>query len=161
MSIRPALAQIGVLSLFWLMLVNEFSLGQLCLGLALAAIAWRVCRPLRPPGPRVQRLRPVLVLAAQFVRDVVTANVTVARVLLTPRMPLHPHVVRVPLVIDEPKAIVLLASIVALTPDTVVIEIDFAEPALVVHVLVARGSDSAVHAIKTRYEPRIKEIFGC
>lgn len=147
--------------LFWLLVVNEVSAGQVALGAVLGTgMLWVRARfgaaalPLRRPGVGLQ-------LAALFLMDIVVANLAVARAVLAPSLPIRPRFVRVPLDLREPNAAALLAGMVTLTPGTVSVDLDLDAWVLTVHALLAEDEAAAVDAIKHRYEARIKEMFQC
>ena len=93
--------------------------------------------------------------------DIVTANVAVARRVLGPMSRLQPGFIEVPLDLVHPDAIALLASIIAITPGTVVADIDTARVRIRVHVLDLADPAALVSEIKDRYERPLKEIFRC
>jgi multicomponent K+:H+ antiporter subunit E len=150
-----------LLALFWLLLVNELSVAQGVLGLALGAAVAAATAVLRAPRLRVHRPGAALQLLAVFMYDIVVANLAVARAALSPRMPIRPQFVHVPLDIEEPGAAALLAAMVTLTPGTVSVDLDLRRRILRVHGLLVDDEARAAATIKTRYEARIREIFQC
>jgi multicomponent K+:H+ antiporter subunit E len=147
--------------LVWLGLNEGPGLLHVVSGVALAvAVPWLV-------GPllddRVSLHRPALVLhlAGLVVWDIVVANVAVARRVLGRLSRLRPAFVPVPVDLAHPDAVALLASIIAITPGTVVIDIDDARTRILIHVLDVDDPSQLVAQIKQRYEQRLKEIFGC
>jgi multicomponent K+:H+ antiporter subunit E len=61
----------------------------------------------------------------------------------------------------HPDAVALFASIIAITPGTVVADVDDARTRILVHVLDLEDPEQLVAEIKHRYERPLKEIFGC
>lgn len=162
MTVRAAVGWVIALLVFWVLLVNEISAGQLLMGALLAGAVTFFARTsigAEPLPPR--RLGAAVRLAMLFAYDIVAANVAVARAVLSPRLPIAPRLVRVPLDIGEPKAIALLAAMVTLTPGTVSVGIDATSRTLDVHVLLAADPEAVARDIKSRYEARIREIFQC
>ena len=157
----PSLTMSVLLAIFWLLLVDELSAGQIALailfGLVLPPVTWRF-RAVRPP---VRRLSVAVALLGIFLYDLVMANLTVARAVLGSMSRIRPRLVHVPLDLTEPAAIALLGGLVSLTPGTVVIDIDMAGGVLTIHSLLVGDDATLARDIKTRYESRIKEIFGC
>lgn len=91
--------------------------------------------------------------------DIVVANLVVARLILGPQDRLRPVYVEVPLDLEQPLAISLLASIVTMTPGTVSSDLSDDRRRLLVHVLDTRDPDALVAQIKSRYEAPLAEIF--
>jgi multicomponent K+:H+ antiporter subunit E len=157
----PAPATSAVLALFWLVLVENPSPGQIVLALALGIVVPVFTDRFRATRPRLRRLDAALSLAAVFLYDLVVANLAVARAVLGRMSRVQPQFVRVPLEISDPAATTFLAGLVTLTPGTVSVAIDPSARELTVHMLLATDAQEAARQIKTRYEARIREIFGC
>ena len=146
---------------FWLVLVNEFSLAQGVLGLALGVLLPLVGVRFAAEARPVARWGKALQLAGLFAYDVVVSNLTVAAYVLGIKGPVKPAFVEVRLDIKDAGAVALLAGMVTLTPGTVSVDIDRARGVLLVHALVAHDPEQIARAIKSRYESRLKEIFRC
>ena len=146
---------------FWLVLVNDVSLGQGLLGLALGVSLPVLTARFSAEGRPISRWAGALRLAGLFAYDVVVANLAVATYVLGVRGPVKPGFVEVRLDIRDAGVIALLAAMVTLTPGTVSVDIDRARGVLLVHALVADDPEQIAREIKTRYESRLKEIFRC
>ena len=110
---------------------------------------------------KIRRPGVALRLAAVVLWDIVVANLAVARRVLGPFGRLRPGFIEVPLDLAHPDAVALLASIIAITPGTVVADVDDARTRILVHVLDLDDPRQLVAEIKHRYERPLKEIFGC
>jgi multicomponent K+:H+ antiporter subunit E len=150
-----------LLALFWLLLVNELSLAQAVLGLLLGAAVAAATYAAVAGLPPLRRPIVALRLLAVFAYDIAVANLAVARAALSPRLPIRPRFVRVPLDVREPVPAALLAGMVTLTPGTVSVDLDLDAGVLVVHGLLVDDEARMAAGIKTRYEARLKEIFAC
>jgi multicomponent K+:H+ antiporter subunit E len=157
----PSLRASLLLALVWLLLVNELSAGQIVLGVLLGLMLPLLTLRFRATRPPVRRLRVAVTLLGVFLYDLVVANLAVARAVLGSMSHVRPRLVQVPLDMTEPAAIALLGGLVSLTPGTVLIDIDLRRGVLRIHVLLAGDDAAFARDIKTRYESRIKEIFGC
>jgi multicomponent K+:H+ antiporter subunit E len=109
----------------------------------------------------IRRPRVALLLAAVVLWDIIVANLAVARRILGPLARLKPGFIEVPLDLGHPDAVALLASIIAITPGTVVADIDDERTRILVHVLDLNDAAQLIEEIKHRYERPLKEIFGC
>lgn len=149
-----------LLLLVWLMLQNGVSAGGVVLGAALAVaipLATASYWPGHPGGVAPGKLARYLLLVLW---DIVTANVVVARIVLTrPNRTLRPAFLTVPLALRSPESITLLAGTITMTPGTVSCELSADGRALLVHVLDAPDPDAVRDDIKARYESRLLEVF--
>ena len=142
----------------WLAL-NGGSAAQAALGLVLALAIPLLAAPLRPASGHRLRGLPALKLLVRLLRDVIVANVRVARLVLGRMDALRPAFVTVPLELRTEQAVTLLARIVTITPGTATLGIDRKRRCLLVHVLHTEQPEDVVMDIKTRYERLLLEIF--
>ncbi|OUR67558.1 Na+/H+ antiporter subunit E [Marinomonas sp. 42_23_T18] len=145
----------------WLLLNNSLSAGHLLLATILAIIIpWGV-NSMTTDRPRIQK--PMLAISYLFLvlRDILSANFTVALLVIGPVKKLNPGFIAVPLDITSELGITLLASTVSLTPGTVSADISEDQKWLYIHALHLESSEALIAEIKSRYEAPLKEIFGC
>ena len=146
----------------WLGLHSSLAPLHLAGGVLLAVLVPLLLnRSLGRPGHGSRRPWVAIRLAGVVLWDIVVANLAVARRVLGPMSRLRPGFIEVPLDLAHPDAVALLASIIAITPGTVVADIDEARTRILVHVLDLDDPGALVAEIKHRYERPLKEIFGC
>jgi multicomponent Na+:H+ antiporter subunit E len=129
--VRPA-----ILFTFWLLLSGHFELHFLVVGIASSLLATgmtnKLMRPARPgdfaPVPVSGRwLARTLVRFAAYVPylvwQIVKSNLSVAYVVLHPRMPISPRLVEFETSLAMEPAQVLLAQSITLTPGTVTVDV--------------------------------------
>lgn len=155
-----------VLALLWLSLNGSASPGHVALALTLGfGIPW-LLRGLWPaPAPRFRRpllaLWKSLAFAALVAWDVLTANLQVARAVLSPIRRLRPGFATVPIELDDPRAIAVFAHAITLTPGTLTVDVAEDRRSLTIHALDLPDPEATVRGIRERYERRIREIFAC
>lgn len=149
------------LALLWLLFNQSLTVGHVLLGVALGMVIGRAVQATVPALPRIRAPMKALLYVGLVLRDILVANVEVARLVLSPLARLRPRIVVVPLDVDQPVVASLLAATVTLTPGTVSVDLDLAARELTVHALDAEDDAAVIEAIKSRYERRLKEIFGC
>ena len=161
---RPGWLAHPVLSLLigasWLLLQQSVSAANLLFALLLALAVPRVVHPFLGTGLRLKRPLLALRFAGVVLWDIVVANLTVARLVLSPVSRPEPAWVRVPIGLTDPTAISLLASIVTTTPGTVSCVVDEEKRELVVHALDCRDPQALIDDIRRRYEAPLKEMLG-
>lgn len=143
------------------MLGNALTLNAVVLGAILGLAIPPLTAAFWPNRPE---MRNPLKLAAYFllvVWDIVIANVTVAKIILTvPNAQLASHYITLPLTLRSPEGISLFAGTITMTPGTVSCEISADGRALLVHALHAPDPDAARDEMLNRYEARLLEIFA-
>ena len=145
----------------WTALVNQLSLGHLLIGID--ARAWS-SRGSRAPIGRIARssggLMRILEYALVVLWDIIVSNVQVAYLVLFRRgASLRSQFVTVPLDLETPEAITVLAGTITMTPGTVSADLAADGSAILVHCLETSDPEATARQIKSRYERRLKEIF--
>lgn len=149
------------LALMWVMLQADFTLGQLALGYLVAAgVVW-ACSNFAVEQVTLRRPGVVLRLAWEFLREVVVANLQVARIILHPRLPIRPAFIVVPLDLHDDLQITTLANMITLTPGTLTVDVAPDRSALYVHCLAADDADAVRAQIKRQFEAPLAEAVTC
>jgi multicomponent K+:H+ antiporter subunit E len=148
-----------VLALMWPMLNQSWSLGQCLLGLLLAVVVPWFTEALSDGRARLRRPGLALRLACVVLKDIVTSNLAVARLILGREVAIRPAFVWLPLTITEPHGIVTLAVIVTMTPGTLSADLSADRRHLLIHALNVADEAALIDDIKARYEAPLMEIF--
>jgi len=155
----PSLPLTAAVFALWLMLMADFSPGQVVLAAVLAIVLPLAASLLRPKRARFGSLVAMVRLAATVLLDIVISNIEVARRILGPQSALKPAFIWLPLDVTSIHAITALASIITLTPGTVSAELAEDRRHLLVHCFNLDDEQRAIARIKQRYEAPLKEIF--
>jgi multicomponent K+:H+ antiporter subunit E len=148
------------LTVVWLMLLNDLSLGGLLFGLLLGIVVPQITAAFWPQRPRVRRPLKIVEYILVVLWDIVLANINVAYIVVfKTNKELRPHFISIPLEIYSPEAITVLAGTITMTPGTVSADLSADGRALLVHCLDTGDPEGEVAGIKQRYESRLKEIF--
>lgn len=144
----------------WLALVNKVTLGNLILGTALGIIIPVMTAAYWPDRPVLRRPFKIIEYVIVVIWDIIVANVEVALIILFKReAKISSHWIVVPLELNSPEAITVLAGTITMTPGTVSAMLASDGTSILVHCLHSDDPDSVRDQIKSRYEDRLKEIF--
>src|SRR5690606_38785210 len=147
--------------LLWLLLMNDVSAGHIVLGGLLAwAIPW-LTQSFWPEEMTVRKPLVSLKFVLTVLLDIVVANWSVARLILSPAGRLKPAFMVLPLDVKEDFTITLLANTISMTPGTVSTDLSADRKTLLLHALHVEDIDAALADITRRYEAPLKEIFEC
>jgi multicomponent K+:H+ antiporter subunit E len=147
------------LLVLWLLLNNSLSAGQLLLGSLLAVLIPRLTAAFWPESVRIRRPAVLLRFVGIVLWDILVANFIVARRILGPVEALQPGFMRIPLDVQSPLAISLLANTISLTPGTVSCDVSPDRRFLLVHALHVTDVEAEIRQIKSRYERPLQEVF--
>lgn len=147
------------LLLMWLLL-NDFTLGHLVLGSFVAIFGGWAMASLRPDKPKMKKwyLLPKLFLIV-FV-DIIRSNAAVALLMLSgKRRKQTSGFITVPLEIEHPTALAIMAVILTSTPGSAWLAYDERRKTVLIHVLDLIDEEQWVANIKHRYERLLLEII--
>jgi multicomponent K+:H+ antiporter subunit E len=145
----------------WIVLVNSLSFGHILLGLALGVIIPRFSSAYWPNRPVIKRPFRIIEYVIIVLWDIMISNLQVAYWVLFRRgQSLRSRFVTVPLDLQTPEAITVLAGTITLTPGTLSADVAADGSAILVHCLETLNPDATTRQIKSRYETRLKEIFA-
>lgn len=147
-----------ILFLTWQLLSDGISGASVVMGLILAWLIPQLTQGFWPERPVFIRFWHMPVYLLRMLLDIVTASITVARLILSGRQP-KPVFVCYPLDLENPLAISILASTISLTPGTVSSDISDDQKILLIHTLDADNEQDVIDAIKNRYEKPLMEMF--
>jgi multicomponent Na+:H+ antiporter subunit E len=146
----PAILYFG----FWLLLSGHYEPFYLALG-ALSSLAVAVTtRDLELATTALRVVPGFLAYLPWLLVQIVKANIEVVRVVLDPRLPADPVVVRVTTPLRSPLGITTLGNSITLTPGTITLDVEGQE--LVVHALTRAGAGGVQSGAM---DARIARIF--
>jgi multicomponent K+:H+ antiporter subunit E len=149
------------LVLTWFLLVNQWKLGSLVMAIFLATVIPLITAPYWPHRPRLNSLPAAIAYFLMVLWDIVIANIQVARIVLfMPQDKIRSTWIRVPVDLKSPEGIAVLAGTITMTPGTVSADMSACGSVLLIHSLHAPDPDAIRDDIKSRYESRLKRIFG-
>ena len=149
------------LIVLWFLLVNDLKLGSLVLAAVLGTVIPLLTTAWWPDRPKVKHPLRLASYSLLVLWDVIVANFQVARIVLfMPRAKIQSAWITVPLDLTSPEAISLLAGTITMTPGTLTADISADGRTLLIHSLHAPHPDEIRDGILTRYEARLKRIYG-
>ena len=155
---HPALS--AMLLIVWLLMTNSITAGGVVLGSILALVLAKFTQPFWPDRPRMRFRGAFLGYLAIVLFDIVVANFEVAWLILFRRnRDLRARWLVVPVDLDAPEAITMLAGTISLTPGTVSSDVSADGRYVLVHALDVDDEAAEIARIKTRYEARLQRIF--
>lgn len=129
---------------FWLAITGSFRWEAMVLGAAVCFLVALFNRELlitsgESPPLTVKNVLWGLYLIKDLLISVIIANFQVAAVVLNPRMPIYPGVVRFKAGLEKPVSMVILANAITLTPGTLTVFCDDNE--VLVHALTEKSAE--------------------
>ena len=138
----------------WLLLSGHWDAVHVGLGVAASTLVVWLNRGQEDITAAVRALPRVLWYASWLLGEIVRSNLAVARIVLDPRLPIDPVVVRLRPPVRGALAVTTLANSITLTPGT--ITLDAEDGKLTVHALTPDGLDE-IESVMAR---RVAWVFG-
>ena len=146
-----------LLALAWTALQAEVSLANLLVGYVLGylILLLLVRGGVLGESRYVGKVSMAAGLAAFFLRELVLANLRLARDVVAVRQNVRPGIIAVPLDATSDSEILLLAALINLTPGSVALDVSPDRTLLYVHSMYVDSADAARAEIKHGYERRV------
>lgn len=157
--IFPSIPQSITVFIFWLLMAEDASAGNLLMAAFLAWLMPQVAARLEREFARIGEYWILVPLGLKLLWDVLIANVTVARQVLGPEAKLQPGFIWVPLDLTNIHGISALTSVITLTPGTLTAELSPDRGHLLVHCLDVKDPQRMIDEIKQRYEAPLRRVF--
>lgn len=144
----------AALFVLWVMLSAKFDLYHLVLGLVLSFfVAW-INSGHSSFVPRFFLWGKILLYLPWLFTRIVQSSLHVTKLILHPKLPIHPRLIRYETTLQETPAIVLLGNSITLTPGTITAEVD--GQVLLIH---AMDEASLEDVLSGRLESKIADVF--
>ena len=155
----PSIPQSITVFVFWLLMAEDASAGNLLMAALLAVLMPQLAARLEREFARLGEVWLLVPLGLTLLWDIVVANVTVARQVLGPESKLHPGFIWIPLELTNIHGISALTSVITLTPGTLTAELSEDRTHLLVHCLDVPDPQYMIDQIKQRYEAPLRRVF--
>ena len=143
----------------WCALFGTFDLGHFVRGFLLAFAALSLSSPMYGQTAYFKRVLLVARLGAYFLYELTVSSLQVAWDVITPTQRSRPAIIAVPLDIEEPIQITVLANLISLTPGSLSLDVSPDRKMLYVHVMFVDDPDETRRRIKTGFERLVREAM--
>lgn len=147
-----------VLAFLWVFMNAEFTIGTFVTGYIIGLVAVYILRNFLPGRFYLKRLYWMIRLFFIFIIELIKANLEVVRIVVSPKIDIHPGFYAYPSDLEEEWEVSLLSSLITLTPGTVVVAISEDYSIIYIHGLDMEDADEEIENIKTSFENVIKEV---
>jgi len=149
-----------LLAVVWQALTASFSLFGLISGFLIGYGALWLAQPLfGEVSPYFRRVYRVIRLVLFFLWELVISSIRVAGDILRPQGRSKPGIVEMPLDVGSDLEILLVTSLISLTPGTLSLDVSPDRKTLFVHAMFADDPEALVAELKHGMERMVKEAF--
>jgi multicomponent Na+:H+ antiporter subunit E len=147
------------LAIVWVTLTNQSLANGLALGFLLGFFLLLWLRDLLGPTTYFDKVPIVLSFLLYYAKEMILANLRVARDVVSIRRKSRPGIVAIPLDLTNDLEITVLVILLALTPGTFGLDVSSNRRFLFVHAMFVDSAEAFRVAIKADLERRVQELF--
>ena len=147
------------LALVWAASTGQFTLVNLWVGFAIGYFVLALVSRITGTGAYVRRVIVAIGFVVFVAWEIIKANIRLLRDVLTGMDRLRPAFIAYPLRVETDTEIILLATIVAITPGTVVIDVSADRKVMYIHTLYYESREAFNHEIGYVFERRVLELL--
>lgn len=148
------------IAVIWMFLWDAFNIPTLLVGLGMAALLVAIFGRGFGTVGKLPRIGRFIAFLGYFIRILVIANWQVAKLVLSPGMPIHPRIIRYDVSALSPAQLTTLASAITLTPGTLSTDLSPDRRFLYVHCLNAADRDRAILDIDDLRDRLLRGLFS-
>ncbi|KMK77200.1 Na+/H+ antiporter subunit E [Alkalihalobacillus pseudalcaliphilus] len=147
-----------VITVTWMLFQNSFTIVDLGLGYAVSIGIVFFFISLKGERFYLGRVWAAFVFIAVFLRELVVANLHVAKIVISPKIDIEPGIIAIPTKLQSETEKTLLAASLTLTPGSLSMEFSEDGKTLFVHFLEAGDREERIRFILDTFEKRILEV---
>jgi multicomponent Na+:H+ antiporter subunit E len=108
-----------------------------------------------------KRIFGFILYAVKFIWELIKANIHVAYIVLHPKMPIKPGIVKIKTKLTKDSALTIIANSITLTPGTLTMDVNKNKGDLYIHWIDTKTTDidEATELIGGRFEKSLTEVF--
>lgn len=139
-------------------IVSEFTLGTIATGYIFGLFAVYIIRRFLPGSFYLRRMYWFIKLILVFIWEMIKANIELIRLILSPKVDIHPGFFAYPCDLEEDWEVSLLSALISLTPGTILVAISDDYSTLYIHAIDLKDADEEIENIRANFENVIKEV---
>jgi multicomponent Na+:H+ antiporter subunit E len=158
MSIAQAFLWNVMLAVFWALASGRFTLASLVTGFLAGLLVLFLTRRAIGAEAYLLKFPRLFALLLYFLYDLVTANLRLARDVARTKRDLKPAIIAIPMDAESDGEITLLASLIALTPGTLTLDVSRDRKTIFIHSMYAEDVEGVRRTIKEKLEKKILDV---
>lgn len=151
--------------LIWLALTHIGDVQEVIIGLIVAFVvsllAGQFFLSSKSSGNFLRRFLKGIIYFFKFIWEMIKANLHVAYIVLHPKLPIKPGIVKIKTKLTKDSAITVLTNSITLTPGTLTVDVNPESKDLYVHWITVASKDVEINTklIGGRFEKLLMEVF--
>jgi multicomponent Na+:H+ antiporter subunit E len=148
-----------LLALAWLALTGQFTDVNFLVGFAFGFLVLWLSQRSKATSAYAKKVLQVFDFILYFLWELIKANLRVTYEVLTPRHHMKPGIVAIPLDLETDLEILVLTSLITLTPGTLSLDISQDRKTLYIHAMFIENREQIQKLVKEGFERRVREVL--
>ncbi|KZZ83381.1 MULTISPECIES: Na+/H+ antiporter subunit E [Bacillaceae] len=146
------------IAFLWMFLQNTYTLVTFTVGLLFGLLIIFGMRRFFSTRFYLMNVIAVFTLLTIFMKELIMANLSVLKIIITPKLKLTPGIFSYETELTKAWEITVLSNLITLTPGTLVVEISDDNKTLYIHAMDISSEEEARKDIRDSFEKAIKEV---
>ncbi len=154
------------LPVIWCLVSGQVTIGSIFLGFIFGMVVvqpfsklYRMDEVVTPTGDWLAKIPKKLVYFYVLIKEIIKANIVVAKIVLSPKIDIKPGIVAVPIRTKTNIGITGIANTITLTPGTLTVDISDDQKVLYVHSIDSTDPQGLRESIRDDLEKYVLEAF--
>ena len=147
-----------LVSIIWLLISDSYTLNNFVLGFVFGLLLVYLMRKILPGRFYIITLYYVAKLGCTFLIELIKANIDVIRIVTKPHMDNEPAFFVYDTDLKQPWEVVLLCTMITLTPGTIVLGVSDDNRKIYIHCLDFSTKEEEIEGIKSSLEKAVREV---
>ncbi|GAA5417323.1 Na(+)/H(+) antiporter subunit E [Paraliobacillus ryukyuensis] len=146
------------IAIIWMLLSSHFSFSTFLVGYVIGLALLYLFKSFLKFDLYFTKIIAFVKLILVFIKEMIIANLNVAKIVLSPKLKAKPGIVAYPTELNSALQVTLLSSLITLTPGTLVMAFSDDRKTLYVHTIDIDSKEKVIESIKTTFEKGILEV---
>ncbi|WP_096270657.1 Na+/H+ antiporter subunit E [Paucisalibacillus globulus] len=147
-----------IIALMWMFLSESYTFASFIAGYIWGLLLVLILNRFIPGRFYGLRVAKIIKLFLIFIRELVLSNISILKLVYTPRPEIEPGIFALPLEVKSNWEITLLAHLITLTPGTLSVAVSDNNETLFIHAMDIDEVDQSIREIKDSFEKAILEV---
>ena len=131
-----------LLFIVWIGLTNSLDYQELIVGLIVSIVIVYFFTKSKEKINLFYEIKKYIVFAPLFIKNLIKSNIAIAKIVLDPKLPINPGIVKLQTTLRDDFDKLLLANAITLTPGTITMDLDGED--IYIHILDLKTKDKNI-----------------
>lgn len=148
----------AIIAFMWMFLTESYTFTSFLVGYMIGAVLLLILDRFFPGTYYLRRVYKVIVLVLIFIRELILSNISIVKMVYTPKLTFEPGIFAYPTSLKKEWEITLLANLITLTPGTLSVAISEDNTQIFIHAMHIDSTRDSINDIKNTFEKAIAEV---